>query len=280
MCWHSRVAICALAILAQPVFAESAGYLLGGGVESDTEDSLALSAFAQYGWSEDTWLSLAAGTTTSEGSLDDLRTRYGSAGMDHWFKPVGVRLDIGYWGNSDVLDSIDLGGSVYWKNDGFSISANYEHRNIDLILEFGEIIERREVGVTGDGFGLALRKDIGDRTNVYLRGMNYSYSRNPALLRTLLRFDFIVFSSLSLANSLVDDRISGGISVDFGLRSLDLDLTSEKSALDSLRVNSISTGLVFPVATRSDLELRLGYSDTEDQGGATLLSAFWYFYGK
>ena len=87
--------------------------MIGTGVEVDTEDAMAATVSADLGIATETWLSAAVATSRVDlprgTSIDTL---YADLGIDHWFKPVGVRAGIAYWGDSDVLSSNDYQGSL------------------------------------------------------------------------------------------------------------------------------------------------------------------------
>jgi len=112
----------ALSLAAHAAIAE---HIIGIGAEFDTEDGRAFSALASVGVAEKTWLNGAASYSVSRGGLGDLETVLVDGGIDHFFDPVGVRLGLAYWGDSDFLDSQDARASVYWKNDRASFSVDY-----------------------------------------------------------------------------------------------------------------------------------------------------------
>ena len=105
------------------------GWIAGVGAEGDTADGLAGVVFADIAVSEKTWLTASIGGSTVElPRRQSIDTRFGSLGIDHWFEPVGVKLDVSYWGDSDVLDSRDWGGSLYWRSDLAMLSGDWLKR--------------------------------------------------------------------------------------------------------------------------------------------------------
>jgi hypothetical protein len=104
-----------LLLLAGSAHAEFAGYSLGGGFETDSDDGLRGAVLASVGLSEDTWLSGGASMSTVElASGRDSDTRYADVELDHHFDPLGVTIGAAYWGDPDLLDSVDLRGSLYF----------------------------------------------------------------------------------------------------------------------------------------------------------------------
>lgn len=255
------------------------GYIIGLGAEGDTSDSLAFSAFGDFGLSEKTWLSVTAAKAQAEGVVSQLHTVYGDIGLDHYFGPVGVRLGAAYWGDDDILDSVDLRGSLYVRTKAVSFAADYEKRDFDFTFSVAPLLQRRQVDFEADGYGLSFRADAGERTGLFIRGMTYDYSVDLTQLQNISDLNFLAASRLSLANSLLDHRVDAGIDFKFGLKLLSLEVGSRQTAIDSARVDSLSVGFLFPASDASDIELRVGYDDTDNFGGTTVFSFFWFFYG-
>lgn len=258
---------------------DAAEYVIGLGAEADTEDSRALSAFASVGMAEHTWLSLAAASTRSDGILDDLDTLYLDAGIDHWFDPLGVRFGVAYWGDADLLDSVDGRASVYWKNEAASLSVDYERRAFDLTIGTDLLPAGRTVEFSANGFGAGARFAAGRRVSLYANGMSYDYSRDIAAQQDVDVLRIFARSRLSMVNSLIDHRVSGGVEVRFGERMLDFRAASWRTAVFGNRVTSLGAGLLMPAGRVADIELRLASDDSDAFGRATVFSVFLYFYG-
>ena len=256
------------------------GYILGIGAEADSSDSLAFSAFGDFGFTENTWLSVMAAKAEAEGAFSELRTVYGDIGLDHYFDPVGIRFGAAYWGDDDILDSIDIRGSLYLRTNSLSLAADYERRNFEFQFDLPISQERHHVDFEADGYGLNLRVAASKRVSLYVRGMSYDYSVDLTRLQNISDLSFLSASRLSLANSLLDHRVDAGIDIKFGLKMLNLEFGNRQTAIDSGSVDSFSVGFLFPATVASDIELRLGYDDSELFGNTTILSFFWFFYGS
>ena len=114
----------ALLLLAAKALAAGDGFLIGGGVESDSEDGIRGSLIGGFGFSDKTWLSAAVSKSSVELPIGrDIDTLYADLELDHWFDPVGVRVGVAYWGDSDILDSVDWRGSLYWRSERVTLSA-------------------------------------------------------------------------------------------------------------------------------------------------------------
>lgn len=272
---HGLCAIFAL-LLAHAAIAE---HVIGLGAEFDSEDGRAFSAVGSVGVAENSWLTGSAAYSGSRAGSADVDTVYFDASFDHHFQPLGVRLGAAYWGDPDLLDSNDLRGSVYWKNDTASLSLDYERRAFDLTLRNPDTGASRDVEFDADGVGLAVRVAVGDTVSVYANGMRYDYSRDIALQPDTDVLRVFALSRISMANSLLDTRISAGIEFDIGQRVLDFRVSSWETAVFGERVDSLGAGLLLPLGAASDLELRLSSDDVDSLGRATLFSVFLYFYG-
>ena len=113
----------------------AAGYILGVGAATDTEDGRAVSAFGDFGIGDNTWLSATIGSTETDGIAGGFATMFTDVGFDHYFNPVGIRISAGYWGDSDILDSEDVRAALYYRNDIASFSVDYERRNFDFVFD-------------------------------------------------------------------------------------------------------------------------------------------------
>jgi len=254
------------------------GYIIGLGAEGDSSDSLAYSIFGDFGLTENTWFSVTAAKAEAEGAFSELNTIYGDFGLDHYFDPIGIRIGAAYWGDDDILDSVDVRGSLYMRTKSVSFAADYERRNFDFLFQLLPD-QRRQVEFEADGYGMNFRVAAGKRVSLYVRGMSYDYSVDLTRLQNISDLAFLSASRLSLANSLLDHRADAGMDIKFGLKMLSLEYGNRQTAIDGDSVDSFSLGFLFPASDASDIELRVGYDDSENFGNTTIFSFFWFFYG-
>ena len=257
---------------------QAEAYLLGVGVEGDSADGRAISAFGDFGLTENTWVSVSATAAETKGFIRDNDTIRGQVSLDYFFDPVGIRFGGGYWGNEDILDSRDLNATVYVRGNGGSLSLNYEKRRFEFDLQ-SALLRGRTVEFSADGWGLSSRLSLGERVNLYLSGMAYDYSRNLRAQPDINVLAFVSNSRLSMMNSLIDDRYSGGIEIKFGLRSIDLTAGQWRTAVDGSRIDSYSIGFLTPVSDRFDGEFRLSLDESDNYGPTTALSFYLYYFG-
>ena len=252
--------------------------VIGVGAEFDDADSRAFTFFTDVGVTENTWLSGAIARTDTDRDVFDLSTAYADIGIDHPFEPVGVRLRAAYWGDDDLLKSNDLGGALYLRGDMGYLAFEYERRDFDLTIGSLLTDETRTVEFSADGIGASASLPVGDGITVYANGMDFDYSRNIRIQPNIDSLRFFSLSRLSMVNSLVDYRASVGVEFEFGLRRLDLRVARWRTEVDQGEIDSFGVGFLMPAGDAADLELRLAYDDSENFGGATVLSFFLYLF--
>jgi len=278
MYWRKPVILVFLLLSGNAVAGE--GYVLGGGVEGDTQDGLAVSVIGEFGLTEQTWLSAALARNTAESAFrQNLDTWFADLGIDHWWKPVGMRAGVAYWGDNDTLESTDLRASLYWRNDKFSIAADYEYRDFSILFPPTEQFPGRKAGFSANGVGLSTRFDVTDSVSLGLSGIDYDYDVNLKLDSNRPLLQLLSFSRLSLINSLVDYRATASLGVDVGKSSWQFDASTWKGEVDGARTKSATIRFLNPMGDRTDIELALGIDDSELYGDVTFFSVFVFFYG-
>ena len=255
-------------------------FVIAGGVEGDNADGLALALFGDIATGDETWLS--GGIARSRVDLairDELETWYADIGVDHYFDPAGIRLGVAYWGDDEILDSVDLRTSLYFRGDKGSLSLDYEFRDFELELPDFDRFRSRQVNFDANGIGISARLDLTDKVDVRIKGIAYDYSINLRLDPNRDIVNVISVSRLSLINSLVDYRANVGLGIDFGLKRLEFDIAQWEGAVAGARTNSYSLRFLMPVGERNDIELGIGYDDSDTYGEVTVFSVYLYFYG-
>lgn len=275
-----RIGIALLCAIAAPAAAEPGDFVIGGGVEGDSEDGFAVTLLGDVAIADDTWLS----GSVAESGVDDPTRRtvdytYADLGIDHYFDPVGVRLGVSYWGNSDLLDSVDVRGSLYSRGESAYLSIDAERRDFDFAIPPRDALPNVDVGFDATGIGLSGRVDAGDNVSLRAGGMSYEYSREFRVGDAARLTDLLTFSRLSVLTSLVDWRASAGIDVDIGLRQLGFSVSKWQGIVDESDNFGVTLTFLTPLTRRTDLELSLGYDDSNLYGEVTFLSAYLYFYG-
>jgi hypothetical protein len=259
--------------------ASAGGVVLGLGVETDTAGGRAASAFADLGVGEQTWLSAAAAAAQGGGTLE-LDTVFANLALEHSFDPAGFRIGAAYWGDKDILDSVDLQASLFTRGERAALSADYERRNFDFI--FREATPRLPAGVTefhADGLGLTGRFNTSTRSSLFFGGMGYKYSRDLALGPRVDLLRDSALSRLSLMNSLLDYRGHAGVEWRFNLTSIDLRFDTWRTAVDQEDVYSLGLGALTPIAERGDMEFRMSYDESANYGSAVSFAVYLYYFG-
>ena len=257
------------------------GWIAGVVAEADTTDGLAGVVFADIAVSEKTWLTASIGGNTVElPRRQSIDTRFGRLGIDHWFEPVGVKLDVSYWGDSDVLDSLDWGGSLYWRSDRVMLAGDYEYREFRFTIPRTQRFPGRTIDFDAHGVGLTTRFELTESVNLGFAGMTYDYSVDLRLDDNRGLLDLLSFSRLSLINSLVDYTAFVTLGLDAGERNWQLEAGTWRSAVDRSCKQYPVPGQVTPLGRSSDLELGIGLDDSDLYGSVTFFSVFLYFYGS
>ena len=276
MSWRKCIPLLLLASNALAV----EGYILGGGAEGDSEGGLAASVIADVGLTEKTWLS--GSLAKSQFDLprrQSLETWYVDFGLDHWFEPVGIRGGVAYWGDSDILDSLDWRGSLYWRGDRNTISVDYEYRDFEFELPAIGEFPGRKVSFDAHGIGLSGHVGLSERVGLNFHGINYDYGIDLGIDRNRPILQLLSFSRLGLINSLVDYRVGLALGIDAGMQRWLVDFARWKGEVDGGVTHSASIRLLTPIGRKSDIEFGLGLDNSDLYGTVTFLSVFVYFYG-
>lgn len=266
-------------LLASPAWAVE-GFIIGLGAESDTADGLSGVIAAEVGLTDQTWLSASFAKNTVDLQRDfNLDTSYADIGLDHWFKPVGVRVGVASWGDDNILDSVDVSGSLYWRNDTVSISGNYEFRDFDFDIPQTLFLPGRTINFDATGVGLTARFKVNEMFSFSLFGVDYDYSVNLNVSDNAGIVALLSSSRLSIINSLIDNSAGAGLGLDIGNQHWSLGYSQRKGAVDGTTTKSTTLSFLTPMGDVSDIEFGLGLDDSDAYGSVTFISVFLYFYG-
>jgi hypothetical protein len=267
-------------LLANPAWAID-GYVLGGGIESDDGDGTGLAGFADIGLSEKTHFSFLFGKNNIElpNGLN-LNTAYGDIGVDYYFEPVGLKMELAYWGDNDIFDSIDGRGSLYWRKDSLMVSADLEYRDFEFDIFRNDLALGQDIRFHAKGYGLSTRFRVSENVSLNLRGINYDYNVNLRLDANRRIVELLSVSRLSLINSLVSYRVSAGVGVNIGDNVLSLSYANWKGEVDGSKTNSSTVRFLTPLGKSRDIEFGFGVDDSDAYGSTTFFSVYLYFYGN
>jgi hypothetical protein len=225
-------------------------------------------------------VSAALGKTSTDGVLGGLDTVHADLSLEHSFGIAGIRMGAAYWGDNDLLDSNDLRGALFLRGGAGSLSFDYERR--DFAFTFVPVLEpdtTRTVRFSANGVGGSAWLNATDRVGLFVNGMSYEYSRNLRIQQDFDSLRVLSRSRLSLINSLMDYRVSGGVSVEIGDKALDLSLSRWQTAVDGGHVNSVSIGLAVPASRAFDVDIRLAYDDAEYFDSTVALAVTLIYFG-
>jgi len=270
------LAVLASAAHAQPPDAPDgrAGWVLGLNAQADEHDAHSLYATSFVGVGSRTWLSLAAGKSSSPIESTDIEASTLLIGVDHRFEKVGFALEAERWGDSGQLETTDFSGSVYFDRDRWRIGFGYEHRDIEIPFTvtgpLGNTFSRT-VDLAADGFSFDARVSLAQRWRMYVGLEEFDYERNLAVLPRIAALNFLSASTLTLANSFLDHDRFLAVECDLGRATvLSLRLAKDRSAVDGAELETIEGAVLFPIGRRVDLEVNLGH------GGSDFFQAGYY----
>lgn len=268
-----------LILLTSPVWAIE-GFIIGLGAESDTADGLSGVVAAEIGFTEETWLSASFAKNRVDLQRDfNLDTSYADIGLDHWFDPVGVRVGVASWGDNNILDSVDVSGSLYWRNDTVTVSGDYEFRDFDFNIPQTLFLPGRTINFDATGVGLSARFKLSEMFSLSVSGIDYDYNVNLRLSDNAGIVELLSSSRLSIINSLIDKRAGAGLGMDIGNQHWSLDYSQREGAVDGTTTRSTTLSFLTPMGDVSDIEIGLGLDDSGAYGSVTFISVFLYFYG-
>ena len=271
---------CLLALLANPAWAIE-GYVVGGGIESDDGDGTGIAAFTDIGLSEKTRFSLLFGKNNIDlPSGINLNTAYGDIGIDHYFEPVGLRMEVAYWGDNDIFDSIDGRGSLYWRNDKLMVSADLEYRDFEFDIFRNDLVAGQDIRFHAKGYGLSSRFRLSENVSLNLRGINYDYNVDLRVDGNRRILELLSVSRLSLINSLVSYRVSAGVGINIGDNVLSFSYANWQGEVDGSKTNSSTMRFLTPLGRSGDIEFGIGVDDSDAYGSITFFSVYLYFYGN
>ena len=241
-------------------------WLLGLGGQADEHSNQSLLGTFDVGVGRSTWLSFAAGHSSSPDDFADIEADTYSVGMDHRFEHVGFRLVYEEWGDSGVLETEDLGGVVYFDRERWRIGVGYETRDIAIPFTFTGPLGRQfeaEVDVEGERYGLDARVALAEHWTLYLGMAEYDYSRNLNAIPRIESLNLLSSSTLTLANGFLDQDRSLGLERRFGRAAVNFRYATDVSAIDDSEFETFDAAVLFPIGWRADLEVSIGHGRSE-----------------
>jgi hypothetical protein len=255
------------AAVAQPPVREPDGvWMLGIGAQADDQSTDGLLATFNWGVTESTWLTFSAGRSSSPADRADVDADTLVASLDHSFGTVGVTLEIESWGDADALETTDWRSSVYYDRDRFRIGLAYEQRDIEIPFTItGPLGGRfsRTAQLASDSLGIDVRVQPAAGWQIYFGAAEYDYDRELAPLPRIASLNLLSTSTLTLANSFLDDQLMIGFDKELGLKLLTITFTTDHSAIDGSKFETLDGAFLFPIGRRVDLEVNFGHGRSE-----------------
>ena len=260
-------------MVASPAIAATAGvrdtsgswaFGLAGQVDENSSDSVL--ATINWGVTPTTWLSFAAGRSTSPADRAAVQADTLVAAVDRRFDSVGFTLELERWGDSAALETEDLRGSVYFDRERWRLALAYETRDLEspftLTGPLGNSL-RRTAELSADSYGIDVRVSLGEQWRLFFGAAEYDYGRGLNLIPRIDRLNLLSTSTLTLANSFVDHERSVGVERDIGRMVLSARVATDRSAVDDSKFETLDAALLLPIGSRMDLELNVGRGRSE-----------------
>jgi hypothetical protein len=142
-----------------------------------------------------------------------------------------------------------------------------------------DLVRGRTVSFDANGLGVVARLDLSETVDLRLSGMKYDYSVDFRPVESRDAVSSIPIYRLGLINSMIDRRARISLGVDHGLQRWEISFAAWEGAIDGLQTTSASVSFLTPLSEKSDIEISLGFDDSELYGDVSFLSVFLYFYG-
>ena len=264
--------------------AVAAEYVVGLGIGADDSDGRSAAALVDVALTDSTFLTVSGGISDADTLISNIRTRSWDIGIAQEFEPVTLRLGVGQWGDSDRVESDDIRGGIDVDAGGWRFGLDAERRDIELVFQLEPLSPQNPPrvfsgGVNADGYGGRIRYRTEEGTSLAVRGMRWDYDRN---LGGLVFFDLLRRvnpSTLTLAGSLRDSSVMASVDWEIGSHLLGFELGRDELVVGDAEVDSATVLWTIPANARTDIELSLGYSESDDGDSAYFANVFVYFFG-
>jgi hypothetical protein len=111
---------------------ESSGNVISLAGLYDEDGTYSVNAGLDHAFGKTTWLRLTAGLADGANGPVNLSTYRASLGIDHDFDPVGVAVDVEYWGDSDTIRTLAWKGELSFRGEHARVGLSAAWRDIDL----------------------------------------------------------------------------------------------------------------------------------------------------
>jgi hypothetical protein len=241
-------------------------WMIGVGAQVDENSNDSVLGTFNVGVGRTTWLSLAAGRSSSPADRADIEADTLILGVDHRFPKVGFTLAAEDWGDSGALETQDLAGSVYFDRESWRIAFGYETRDIDIPFTvtgpLGNTI-RRTFHTGADAYSFDARVALGEYWKLYLGVAEYDYERNLNAIPRIDSLNLLSASTLTLANSFVDHERSIGAEREIGRALFSMRFATDRSGIDGSKFDAYDFAVLVPLGPRVDLEVNVGSGRSE-----------------
>jgi hypothetical protein len=241
--------------------------MIGVGAQVDEHDAGSLLGTSYVAVGSRTWLTFAAGQSSSPADVGDIEASTLLIGVDHRFDNVGFTFEVERWGDAGALETTDLSASVYFDRNRWRVGFGYEQRDIDIPFTLTGPFGGTFSGVAeipADGFSFDLSVSVAERWRLYAGLAEFDYERNLRVVPRIASLNVLTASTLTLANSFLEHDRFVAVERELGQATLlNVRLAKDKSAIDGAELDTVEAAVLFPIGRRLDLEVNLGHGSSD-----------------
>jgi len=226
--------------------------------------------------------SLMLGRAHIDLQSDSLDFVYGSAGIRYQYKGLGAGIEVGVWGDSDLLDTRDYTGRISYQWERWRVDLKAVYRAIDFGINnlrspITDQLISFSAKITDRAWGGGLAFYPTRHWGFYLDGEQHHYDaalRSQQFAQALRRLSLTGLDARRLTTVLRRQAVStleessgfprwswsGGVDYAFSDSRVNIEYSVTQSVFDRQRSNSLSAAYQFPLGRSQSyyLDLRLG----------------------
>ena len=307
-----RASPAAAVLFAQVGAAQAGAFVLNAGGELDDESGYRVDAGIVWLPVKTTWLSLQLSQADSSTDLADFVTSHAVASIDHRFGMIGLSLEGRLREEEDFLEARTVAGSIYLDTAGWRFSAMAETRASefepqtfsDVVMTRGGVpltvsatsqcsLDNIAYGVSASyafgawrvaGSGLQFDYDDAECALTDVTPPSFERSQRvgprvlPQVAPRLDAFEALHRSTVTRDSAFLDATVSLSVGYEEGERLWDLTWYRDREQFADIESDTLIGAVTLPLTERTDVELRLGATDSDLAGtvGFAGVSVFLY----
>ncbi len=290
-------------------------WAFNAGLDWDDDGSYIVNGGVSYLPNEKWLLALNLGGADARGDSSKLESKTASVLADYSFGPVGITASSGWYDDDVLANRFGFGGSIYIRGRGFRIALSAEDWQSEFeSFRFSGRIDRPEplpplqissqadcdidntmVGASASYFG--------ESFGVYASLRDYDYAKPECRFEIFVGdtriddlsrlvdaapdlFNRIARGTLRLTrlrllrgdSAFLEQSVAAGLSWTQGKLVYGLDYFHSEEVFTGLAADTAYGRILFPMGNSTDLEIRLGISDSDQQDKVAFIGATVFLY--